>query len=225
MLTEKQFASLKKGNLSVDTQKSMDRISLDFKAASSGEKAKIVALSGLTRTTFYNAFQKGTASPRMVLSMSQLLGVSPYYYTGESDEKSEMNEEVLSNFLREKQLIISTRKKAGKATEMKATEMKAAGKKAAAKKPVKDAAPKKTERTESVETEISVAPAKTTKDKNSSDEILMQISIEKNPKLQKAVASLDEESAVLLFRALIRKADANDNARALCDVIKSCLLS
>jgi hypothetical protein len=53
----------------------------------------------------------------------------------------------------------------------------------------------------------------------------MQISIEKTSKLQKAVANLDEESAVLLFRALIRKADANDNAKVLCDIIKSCLLS
>jgi len=57
------------------------------------------------------------------------------------------------------------------------------------------------------------------------NEVIMQISIEKSEKLQKAVAELDEESAVLLFRALLRKAKANDNAKALSDVIKSCLLS
>ena len=64
-----------------------------------------------------------------------------------------------------------------------------------------------------------------TKETAQNDEVLMQISIEKSEKLQKAVKEIDEESAVLLFRALIRKAEYNDNARALCDVIKSCLLS
>ena len=68
-------------------------------------------------------------------------------------------------------------------------------------------------------------PSKKSKEINPNDEVLMQISIEKSDKLQKAVAEIDEESAVLLFRALIRKAEYNDNAKALCDVIKSCLLS
>jgi len=58
-----------------------------------------------------------------------------------------------------------------------------------------------------------------------SDDVFVQVSIPKSERLQKAVANLDEESAVLLLRALIRKADASDNARALCDIIKSCLLS
>ena len=63
------------------------------------------------------------------------------------------------------------------------------------------------------------------KETDRNDDVIMEISIEKTEKLQKAVAELDEETAILLFRALIRKSHANDKAKALCDMIKSCLLS
>ncbi|MCL1824124.1 MAG: hypothetical protein FWG44_07975 [Oscillospiraceae bacterium] len=266
MLSEKQFESLKKANLSVDLSKSKERISGDFKSASSEAKKQIIKLSGLTRTTFYNAFQKGTASPKMVLAMAQMLGVSPYYYTGESDDKGEFNDGVLTGFLQAKKLTVAGARKASAAktktaeTKPKAAKAKATkavkapakakttakvkpGPKSKAAKPVAKSAAKKTavkpaaaksaaaksdavkpaaaKRAKNVK-EPALKPAPAAKKK---DEILMQISIEKTPKLQKAVNQLDEESAVLLLRALIRKADANDNAKALCDIIKSCLLS
>jgi hypothetical protein len=231
MLTEKQFEVLKKTNLSVDAQKSKDRISADFKKASADMKKKAIELSGLTRSTFYNAFQKGSASPKIVLAMAQTLGVSPYYYTGEHDKKDELSADILDAFLKEKSLSVTEKPKTTKAkakakpkakVKAKAAEpAKKRGRKPAVKTAVKAAKPAqkapKLPKTPSAPVKSPKAPA--------GDEVFIQVSIPKSLKLQKAVTNLDEESAVLLLRALIRKADASDNAKALCDIIKSCLLS
>ncbi|MCL2636786.1 MAG: hypothetical protein FWD48_00295 [Oscillospiraceae bacterium] len=246
MLTAKQFEGLKKANLSVDAQKSRDRISAAYKAASSEVKKTIHALSGLTQNTFYNAFQKGTASPKMVLAMAQLLGISPYYFTGESDEKGKFSDDVLKSFLAEKKLVVAVAKKGGRPAK-KAVAVKA-------EKPVKTRGRKKAEKKEAaaVVAKPAVKPARggrkaaektvkaaskaapkaapkkavpTPKPALASDDVVIQVAIPKSPKLQKAIANLDEEGAVLLLRALIRKSEASDNAKALCDIIKSCLLS
>jgi len=257
MLTENLFEGLKKINLSTDPQKSMDRISADFKAASADVKKKILELSGLTRSTFYNAFQKGSASPKMVLALAQLLGVSPYYYTGENNEKGVFNDDVLKRFLEEKNLSVTAKKKtAPKAKAVKAekpvksvkTAKKPSRKPAAKAKAVTKTAPKastkvapkaatkpavkKPGRKPAAKAVTKTAPKATNKTAAKSapmpkanDEVFIQVSIPKSLKLQRAVTNLDEESAVLLLRALIRKADASENAKALCDIIKSCLLS
>jgi hypothetical protein len=259
MLTEKQFEGLKKSNLSVDAQKSKERISEGFKAASSEVKNAILSLSGLTRTTFYNAFQKGTASPKMVLSMAQSLGVSPYYYTGESDEKGEFSADILKTFLTDKKLVTTAKaSKTAKATRaVKKAAVKAAKPVKAAAKPVKAAAkaakapvkrgrksavkadapvkaaapkaaakaPKAVTKASAKTAKIPAKAAKATKMPVAKDDVFIQISIPKSPKLQKAIANLDEEGAVLLLRALMRKSNASDQAKALCDIIKSCLLS
>jgi hypothetical protein len=243
MLTEKQFEGLKKTNLSIDAQKSKERISEGFKAASSEVKNAILALSGLTRTTFYNAFQKGTASPKMVLSMAQSLGVSPYYYTGEADEEGEFNADILKTFLADKKLVVAAKtSKTAKATRAakkavaKATKAVAKTAKVAkitketpakrGRKPtVKATAPAAKTPIKSAAKAAPKTPVKTPKMPLAKDDVFIQISIPKSPKLQKAIANLDEEGAVLLLRALIRKSNASDQAKALCDIIKSCLLS
>jgi hypothetical protein len=237
MLTTKQFEGLKKTNLSVDAQKSRERISSAYKAASSEVKKAIHSLSGLTQNTFYNAFQKGSASPRMVLAMAQTLGTSPYYYTGESDDKGKFSEDVLKSFLSEKKLAVTARK-AGRAAKKAAAAATAAIEKV---KPVKKrrkaavkAAPVKAAKAVKVKAAPKAAPKKAAAAPKAAaskaaapenNEVFIQVSIPKSPKLQKAIANLDEEGAVLLLRALIRKADASDQAKALCDIIKSCLLS
>jgi hypothetical protein len=231
MLTAKQFEGLKKTNLSVDTAKSKDRISSDFKALSNEMKRDIIALSGLSRATFYNAFQSGSASPKIVLAIAQSIGVSPYYYTGEADEKGSFDSKILNAFLKDKKLNAPVKKAGAKRGRKPAAVKAAKPAKSAKPAPVKAAKPAKTApvkaakpakpavKAEKAPAQKSAPPAKKPM------EVVMQIGIPKSPKLQKAVSNLDEESAVLLLRALIRKADANDNAKALCDVIKSCLLS
>jgi hypothetical protein len=252
MLTEKQFEGLKKINLSKDPKKTGTRISADFKEASADLKSKIMELSGLGRSTFYNAFLKGTASPKMVLAMAQILGVSPYYYTGEKDEKGKFNDVILNSFLKENNLLASGKKKTAdsKAKAKAKPKAKSAAAKPASKpadkatpkpavaKPVAKATPKpatakakaKPAAKKAVKKPVTAKPAaakpaQPPKPSQAKDEVFIQVSIPKSLQLQKAVNNLDEESAVLLLRALIRKADASENAKALCDIIKSCLLS
>jgi hypothetical protein len=238
MLTAKQFESLKKANLSIDAQKSRERIAEGYKSASSEVKKAIHALSGLTQNTFYNAFQKGSASPRMVLALAQVLGVSPYYYTGEADKKDALSDDILKKFLAEKKLISVVKKapaaKVKAVKPAKAKTVKAAkpakpakkGRKAAVKAaPAPKAAPVKAPKAAPKAVKTAPKAVKTPAAKSASDEVFIQVSIPKSPKLQRAIANLDEESAVLLLRALIRKSDASDQSKALCDIIKSCLLS
>jgi hypothetical protein len=56
-------------------------------------------LSGLNNTSFYSAGKSGSASPKIVLSLAQVLGISPYYFTGEIDEKEPLDDEQVNQFL------------------------------------------------------------------------------------------------------------------------------
>ncbi|MCL2697014.1 MAG: hypothetical protein FWE74_02905 [Oscillospiraceae bacterium] len=160
----------------------------------------------------------------MILAMAQILDVSPYYYTGESDETGEFSDDVLKSFLTEKKLAVAVKKGAAakaiaakpskKAAAVKAEKPAKRGRKAAVK-----AAPK------AVAKKAAPAPKAEQPASPKNNEVFIQVSIPKSPKLQKAIANLDEEGAVLLLRALMRKSDASDQAKALCDIIKSCLLS
>jgi len=87
MISAEQLRALKKGNVSVDADKSRERIPEAFKSATKSQKDEIVNLTGLAVNTFYGVARSGAASPRVVLSLSQILDISPYYLTGEIDEK------------------------------------------------------------------------------------------------------------------------------------------
>jgi len=87
MITVEQLRALKKGNASVDAEKSKTRIPEAFKNATREQKAALSEMTGFASSSFYNVSRTGTASPRMVLAMSQILDVSPFYLTGETDEK------------------------------------------------------------------------------------------------------------------------------------------
>jgi len=87
MITAEQLRTLKKGNLTVNADKSKARIPDAFKSATKSQKDEIVNATGLAANTFYGVAKSGAASPKVVLSLAQILNISPYYLTGEIDEK------------------------------------------------------------------------------------------------------------------------------------------
>lgn len=98
MITAEQLRALKKGNVTVNADKSRERIPDAFKSATKHQKDEIVALTGLAVNTFYGVARSGAASPRVVLSLSQILDISPYYLTGEIDEKKHCDAADLASF-------------------------------------------------------------------------------------------------------------------------------
>jgi len=87
MITAEQLRELKKGNLTVNADKSKARIPDAFKSATKSQKDEIVNATGLNANAFYAVSKSGAASPKVVLSLAQILNISPYYLIGEIDEK------------------------------------------------------------------------------------------------------------------------------------------
>jgi hypothetical protein len=98
-ITNEMMSTLKRSNVSKDTAKTKERVKADFLSSMSKQKKAIDELSGLKRTSIYRVFREGAVSAKIVLSMAQVLNVSPFYYTGEVDEKGECTDAVLHAFL------------------------------------------------------------------------------------------------------------------------------
>jgi hypothetical protein len=100
MITVKQFETLKKENASVNAAKTKARVPETFKSATTAQRKEIFQLSGFkSPNNFYATEKSGSASPKAVLSLAQVLNVNPFYLTGESDDKT-CNEGVLIAFFK-----------------------------------------------------------------------------------------------------------------------------
>ena len=77
------------------------RIKEDFTATSAAEKREIVELSVQGQNTIYRVYETGSPNARIVLALAHVKNVTPYYYTGETDEKSECSEAIIKQFLSE----------------------------------------------------------------------------------------------------------------------------
>lgn len=101
-VTKDIISSLKRTNISADEEKTKLRVKDDFIGLRNKQKAAIVELTGLKRTSIYRVFREGNVSAKIVLALAQSLNVSPYYYTGEIEEKGEFNDMLLQEFLANK---------------------------------------------------------------------------------------------------------------------------
>jgi hypothetical protein len=129
MLSKKQIDNLKRGNVSADSAKTKARVTKDYLAASTADKKAIRELASAPNFNSVVA-KSGTISAKYVIAIAQTLKVSPYYYTGESDDKT-FADGIMDGFLKKH----SEKKTASvKATEKKPTAAKVVEKKPAAKK-------------------------------------------------------------------------------------------
>jgi len=108
MLTTPQIKSLKQVNISVDAEKTKQRVEQVWKAAKNAVKNDVVALAGCAKNTVYRVFDTGSLSIKLAIAIGQVLNVNPYYLTGEADEPSEFSEALLLQILEQhgyKQLL------------------------------------------------------------------------------------------------------------------------
>ena len=101
LLTGEFMKNLKQANVSKDTEKTKERIRADFSAASASQKRTIVETSGQAQNSFYRVYKTGTTNARLVIALANELNVSPFFYTGETDEKEACSDELLRQFLEE----------------------------------------------------------------------------------------------------------------------------
>ncbi|MCL2637514.1 MAG: hypothetical protein FWD48_04005 [Oscillospiraceae bacterium] len=251
MLSKKQIEGLKRGNVSVNAELTKARVAEDYRAASTANKKAIRELASAPNFNSVVA-KSGAISAKYVVAMAQVLGVSPYYYTGESDDKKPFTGEIMQGFYDKhkdsksasakpkavkkapaaKKTTAKTAKSAASKAKPTKTEAKVETKKPAVKA-VKPAAPKKT-KTASVKSKAAkpVAGSKPKAEKPTAparplkaDTALFSIQLDNSAKMNKAVAALDEDGAVILLKALSCKAKAGGDAEILYDALKRCLLS
>jgi len=217
VLSTEQMNSLKKVNISKDADKSKTRITEDFKTTTSENKTVIVDLSGLERRTFYNTFKKGNATAKIVLAMAQILDVSPYYYTGETDEKESCSIEILKRFLTERGYDDIAANLEIQPVPRQKRKYNKKPKEVIVLEPSDDI----------VDTPIDeptnnhVEPC----DNEEEDIICFEIDFADDPDMCKAVEDLNYDEAALLLQTLFIRAKANSEAHKLAEIVKRCLLA
>jgi len=223
MLTKQQLQKLKSANVLKDGEKGKTRIIEDYRSASKEAKETAAALAGIIGATMSNIKSRGTASAKTVLGLAQTLNVSPFYYSGETDEKSEFNEDILKRFLEENKLFAPVK-----------TKRSSNRKKAESDREVKTGKPAK----EKTKKEKAEKPAEKTKDKpvvkpeqpQGKIEIAAEAVVEETkpaaaPKAPKPAKDLSRDDMFTLVSALYICAELNEDARKKLDGIKAILLS
>ena len=93
---------LKRSNISVDGEKTKERVEKLWKSATSELKTQIEQDADCSRASIYRIYSTGSISAKMAIPFAQKLNVDPYYLTGETDENNGYKEETIDRFLRDK---------------------------------------------------------------------------------------------------------------------------
>jgi hypothetical protein len=196
MITPQQIATLKKGNVSKNADKSKVRVPEIFKSASKAQRVEIFKLSGLASpNSFYVIEKTGGVSPKAAISLAQVMGVSPYYLTGEIDSKEPCTDEILGEFFKKCVGGKTKKRKAKTSAASKATKQSA---KKAVDKPVKEkATPAKTKAASVKKEKPPVAKSVKPVKKATPAPV--------NPKAEKVI-SIDDNSLTKLLEALAIRA-------------------
>ncbi len=98
-ITSEMMTYIRPINVSKDAEKTKIRVGLDYRSANAPTKAGVEKISGLSRSSIYLTLKTGRLSAKNALAMAQIFGVSPLYYTGETDTKEALSEANLRYFL------------------------------------------------------------------------------------------------------------------------------
>ena len=99
MLTTTQIKSLKQNNISVDAEKTKQRVSQVWKSQKNATKNDVVALAGCSKATVYRIFDTGSINIKLAIAIGQVMNINPYYLTGEMDELGTFGEILLMQIL------------------------------------------------------------------------------------------------------------------------------
>ena len=105
MLKPEQIQNLNQNNVSIDAQKTKDRVKNIWASVDSQSRDAVLKASGLTKYTVQRTYTLGSISAKLIGGMALVLKINPYYLTGESDDQYNDNaEELFLNFLQHKNI-------------------------------------------------------------------------------------------------------------------------
>jgi len=206
MLSIEQMQRLKRSNVSVDAEKTMERFKEDFGASSAEQKRAMEEASGQAQNSFYRIGQTGAISARLALAMANEFNVTPFYYSGEVGEKEPCTDLLIKQFLEKHEYFDI-------AAELEPTAKK---KRTYNRKPKAEAPPE-------IAPAITPAPAET--DVECKCEADADKCADDECNEQEVKISLTEDETVTLLRALFIRARAGGDAASNLDCITKCLLS
>ncbi|MCL2748402.1 MAG: hypothetical protein FWE59_07090 [Oscillospiraceae bacterium] len=90
---------MKQNNISIASAKTKERLSDAWKSASKAKQDTILEMSGVARSTVCRAYRSGGISAKLAMAMAQVLGMDPFYFTGESDAPGALSDELTTLFL------------------------------------------------------------------------------------------------------------------------------
>jgi len=129
MFDAELIQQLKQTNISIDGEKTKERVKELWNTTSKEEKQTIESLAGVARATVYRIYSTGSISAKLAVAIAQTLNVNPYFLTGEADEQEECTDELLEDLLKkhgyEKKLAADRRKNRRKAPTSSTPENKA----------------------------------------------------------------------------------------------------
>jgi len=99
MLNSEQIQKLKQTNISVDGDKTRERVESLWKGASNARKQEILETADVVAATFYRVYRTGSVSAKLTVPLAQVLNVNPFYITGELDEPGEFSDNDLRRLL------------------------------------------------------------------------------------------------------------------------------
>ena len=99
MLTAAQVQTLKRTNISKDAEKTAQRAKALWKSLKLVQRDAIKELAGVSSQSVYKVYNDGGISIKLAIAFAQILGISPYYLTGEVDEPGEYSDELVRDLL------------------------------------------------------------------------------------------------------------------------------
>ncbi|MCL2343342.1 MAG: hypothetical protein FWC62_05550 [Firmicutes bacterium] len=99
MLNNTLINQLKQTNISADSEKTAQRVEAVWKSAKNAQKREVTELTGSAVSTVYRVYNTGHISAKLALALAQVLDVSPFYLSAESDEPGAFSEDALNSFL------------------------------------------------------------------------------------------------------------------------------
>ena len=99
MLDANHIQQLKQTNISVEEEKTQERVERLWKAATADLKQAVLELAGVITATVYRIYRTGSISAKLSVPLAQVLNVSPLYLTGEVDEPGECSDTILRKLL------------------------------------------------------------------------------------------------------------------------------
>ena len=99
MLSAEFIQKLKQSNISVNKDKTKDRVERLWKSATADQKQAVLELAGVITATVYRIYRTGSISAKLAVPLAQALNVSPLYLTGEVDEPGECSVTALRKLL------------------------------------------------------------------------------------------------------------------------------